>query len=41
MKNQEQDRNKDIEKGLEDKGSEKGKLGRSERVAWTSIHYQM
>ena len=38
-----QDRNKDtdIENGLEDTGRGKGKLGRSERVAWTHIHYQM
>ena len=38
-----QDRNKDadIENGLEDMGRGKGKLGRSERVAWTYIHYQM
>ena len=31
----------DIENGLEDMGRGKGKLGRSERVAWTYIHYQM
>ena len=30
----------DLENGLEDKGRGKGKLGRSERVAWTYIHYQ-
>ena len=38
-----QDRNKDaaIEKRLEDTGKGKGKLGQSERVAWTYIHYQM
>ena len=36
-----QDRNKDIENGLEDTGRGKGKLGRSERVALTYIHYQM
>ena len=38
-----QDRNKDTdtENGLEDTGSGRGKLGRSERVAWTYIHYQM
>ena len=38
-----QDRNKDadVENGLEDTGRGKGKLGRSERVAWTYIHYQM
>ena len=35
-------RNKDadVENGLEDMGRGKGKLGRSERVAWTHIHYQ-
>ena len=31
----------DRENGLEDTGRGKGKLGRSERVAWTYIHYQM
>ena len=31
----------DIENGLEDTGRGKGKLGRSERVALTYIHYQM
>ena len=31
----------DVENGLEDTGRGKGKLGRSERVAWTYIHYQM
>ena len=38
-----QNRNKDtdVENGLEDTGRGKGKLGRSERVAWTYIHYQM
>ncbi len=38
-----QGRNKgvDIEDGLEDMGRGKGKLGQSERVAWTYIHYQM
>ena len=38
-----QDTNKDadVENGLEDTGSGKGKLGRSERVALTYIHYQM
>ena len=38
-----QDRNKDtdIENGLEDTGKGKGKLGGSERVSWTYIHYQM
>ena len=38
-----QDGNKDaalLENGLEDTGSGKGKLGQSERVAWTYIHYQ-
>ena len=29
-----------LENGLEDMGRGKGKLGRSERVAWTYIHYQ-
>ena len=35
-------RNKDadVENGLEDMGRGKGKLERSERVAWTYIHYQ-
>ena len=44
MKNLEQDGNKDadlLEYGLEDTGREKGKLGQSERVAWTYIPYQM
>ena len=43
LKNQGQDRNKDAdtENVLEDTGRGKGKLGRSERVAWTCIHYQM
>ena len=39
-----QDGNKDadlLENGLEDTGRGKGKLGQSERVAWTYIHYQM
>ena len=38
-----QDRNKDadlLENGLEDTGRGNGKLGQSERVAWTYIHYQ-
>ena len=37
------DRNKDteVENGLEDTERGKGKLGRSETVAWTYIHYQM
>ena len=30
-----------VENGLEDTGRGKGKLGQSERVAWTYIHYQM
>ena len=30
-----------LENGLEDMGKGKGKLGKSERVAWTYIHYQM
>ena len=30
-----------VENGLEDMGRGKGKLGRSERVALTYIHYQM
>ena len=37
-----QDRNKDadlLENGLEDTGNGKGKLGQSETVAWTYIHY--
>ena len=29
------------ENGLEDKGRGKGKLGRSDRVAWTCIYYEM
>ena len=43
LKNLGQERNKDtdIENGLEDTERGKGKLGRSERVAWTYIHYQM
>ena len=31
----------DVESGLKDMGRGKGKLGRSERVALTYIHYQM
>ena len=31
----------ETENGLEDTGRRKGKLERSERVAWTYIHYQM
>ena len=34
-----QNKDADIENGLEDTGREKGKLGRSERVALTYIHY--
>ena len=37
-----QEGNKDadlLENGLEDMGRGKGKLGQSERVAWTYIHY--
>ena len=30
----------DVENGLEDMGRGKGKVGQSERVAWTYIHYQ-
>ena len=43
LKNLGQDRNKDsdVENGLEDTGRGKGKLGESDRVAWTYIHYQM
>ena len=36
-----QDKDADVENGLEDTGRGKGKLGRRERVAWTYIHYQM
>ena len=38
-----QDRNKDtdVENGLDNMGRGKGKLGQSERVAWTYIPYQM
>ena len=42
MKNLGEDGNKDadlLENGLEDTGRGKGKLGRSERVALTYIHY--
>ena len=35
------DKDADVENGLEDTGRGKGKLGRSERVARTYIHYQM
>ena len=43
MKNLGLDRNKDadVENGCEDTGRGKGKLGRSEIVAWTYIHYHM
>ena len=43
MESKKKDRNKDtnVENGLEDTERGKGKLGRSERVAWTYIHYQM
>ena len=37
----EQNKDADIENGLEDTGKGKGKLGRSERVALTYLHYQM
>ena len=42
LKNLGAHRNKDadIENGVEDTGRGKGKLGRSERVALTYIHYQ-
>ena len=30
-----------VENGFEDTGRRKGKLGQSERVSWTYIHYQM
>ena len=44
MKNLGPNGNKDadlLENGLEDTGRGKGKLGQSERVAWTYIRYQM
>ena len=43
LKNLGQDRNKDadVENGLEDMEMWKGKLGQSERVVWTYIHYQL
>ena len=43
LKNLKQYRNKyaDEENGLADTGRVKGNLGRSERVAFTYIHYQM
>ena len=44
MKKLGQDGNKDtdlLDNGLEDMGRGTGKLGQSERVAWTYIHYQM
>ena len=31
----------DVQNGLEDMGRGKGRLGRSERVAWTYKYYQM
>ena len=34
-------KDEDVENGLEDTGRGKGKVGQSERVAWTYIHYQM
>ena len=33
--------NTQTENGLEDMGRGKGKLGRTERLPWTYIHYQM
>ena len=36
-----QNKDSDVENGLEGIGKGKGKLGQSERVAWTYIHYQM
>ena len=36
-----QNKDADVENGLEDTGMGKGKLERTERVAWTYIHYQM
>ena len=36
-----QERDTDIENEFEYMGRGKGKLGRSERLAWTYIHYQM
>ena len=43
LRKQGQDRSgdADVENGLEDTGRGKGKLGRSERVAWTCVHHQM
>ena len=43
LMNLREDRNKDtdVENGLEHTGRGKGKLGRSERVTLTYIHYQM
>ena len=44
MKNLGAGRNKDtdlLENGLEETGRGKGKLGESERMVWTYIHYQM
>ena len=36
-----QEKDTDVENGLEDMGKGKGKLGQSESVALTYIHYQM
>ena len=36
-----QNKDVDVENGLEDTGRGKRNLGRSERVSWTYIHYQM
>ena len=36
-----QEERRRVENGLEDMGRGKSKLGRSERVALTYIHYQM
>ena len=44
MKNLGQDGKKDadlLKNGLEDTGRGKGKLGQSERVTWTYIHFHM
>ena len=35
-----QNKDKDVENGLEDTGRGKGKLGRSERITLTYIQYQ-
>ena len=34
-------KDEDVENGLEDTGRRKGKMGRSERVTSTYIHYQI